>query len=54
VFAADRTSCSSGSGARLCLEDTLDQLLVIEQSIGRAHPRFPEVIYFLSQNTGPQ
>jgi hypothetical protein len=42
------------AAARLCLQNTFDQLLVIEQSIGRAHPRFPEIIYFLSQNTGPQ
>jgi hypothetical protein len=53
VFFADRVSCSAGNDSR-AIEGTLDQLLAIGQSISRAHPRLPEVIYFLGQNTGPQ
>jgi hypothetical protein len=39
---------------RLRLEHTLDQLLIIEQPIGRSHPGFPEIVHLLGQNSGPQ
>jgi hypothetical protein len=42
------------TAARLCLENALNQLLIIEQSIGRAHPGFPEIIHLFGQNSGPQ
>jgi hypothetical protein len=40
--------------ACLCFENTLDQLLVVKQSIRRAHPWLPEIIHLFGQNPGPQ